>query len=794
MYKILSIFLLLSFPVFGQFRCQDQKMMGLAYSKNAQSTSINNNGKSDTIDILHYHLDLDLYSIALSNLKGVCSIDLNPKMPMVSSLELDLLKLQVDSIKMNNSLLSYSHNDTIIRIQLGGNFSPIDTLQLKVFYGGTPPIDGSGWGGFHSQSGYYFNLGVGFAADPHTYGRSWFPCFDNFVEKSTYSFKVLTKNPLGSYCNGVRTNLYNQGADSTFSEWDLNDEIPTYLASVAVSTYQELKSNVNGLSGNIPVWLMSKAADTANMKIAFQNINPILQSLESGFGAYQWQKIGYAMTTIGAMEHATSIHFPISLINGTLGGEDIIAHELAHHWFGNLITCESADDMWINEGMAEYLSHLYTERVYSRERYISEVRNNAYVVLNTAHVNDDGYRSIYGLPHEYTYGTHVYQKGAMVGHNLRGYLGDSLFFNGLTTLLQNNAYKNLSTAEFESQLSSITGYPLTNFFNDWVLNPGYSSFSIDSLHYNFGSKDLFIKLAQNTREAPALFQAVPVEVSLFDENGDTVNVQVMVNGNYGSATVNDFPFNPKFALASYSAKLLSGDTYDEAEITQAKFYNGQYSKLRLDAQTVSDTSKFFVVHHWAGPINNRLALNKDYRISNSRFWTIRGFDFENSDVSARLTYNGGANGLDQDLTVVNEDSLMVLYRKNPWDRWELFPNQTKTDLGNSTNGLGYFDLDHIEEGDYVLANTSERVSIEETVNAHNLIEIYPNPAEDLLQINILDADQSHHIVIVDEVGKLMYDQKIKAGTTSLEVNIKNVKSSFLMVTVNGDSQKVIIAK
>lgn len=791
----LPLLLIFTLPAFGQFRCQDQKSNGIYQASKANLNSINNNGKSDTIDILHYHLDLNLFSISSSNLKGVCSINFSPKMANVNSLELDLLKLQVDSIMLDGTQLAYHHNDTTIRVQLGANYSSNDTLKISVYYGGTPPVDGSGWGGFHVQSGYYFNLGVGFAADPHTYGRSWFPCFDNFVERSTYSFKVLTKNPLNSYCNGLRTKLYTHGVDSVYSEWALTNEIPTYLASVAVSNYKELKSSVNGLQANIPVWLMSKAADTANVKTAFQNINPILHSFEGNFGPYQWEKIAYCMTTIGAMEHATSIHFPINLINGTLAGEDIIAHELAHHWFGNLITCETADDMWINEGMAEFLSHLYSEQVYSREKYIQNVRANANLVLNTAHVNDQGYRSIYGLPHEYVYGTHVYQKGAMVGHNLRAYLGDDLFFNGLSSLLQNNAYKNLNTADFESQLSSLTSYPLNNFFNDWVLNPGFPSFSIDSLHYNFGSQELYIKVVQNVRAAPALFQNVPVEVSLFDQNGDTTNVEVSVNGKFGSLNISNFPYHPEFALASYSGKLLSGDTYDEHEITQIKYYQGSYSKLRISANTVTDTSKIIIVQHWAGPNNNRMALDKDYRISNARFWTLRGFDFENADISARLNYNGSTNGLDGGLTVSSEDSLMVLYRKYPWERWELFPHQIKTDLGSSTNGIGYFDLDHLQEGDYVLANTAERVNLVELKIDTNQVEIYPNPAKSLLQIKILDTNKNHDISIFDATGKRIFSKEVPAGASgNIDINLKSIKSTYLIVQVNAHSQKVVLGK
>lgn len=786
--------LFISFNLNAQFRCQDIQQQKALKTQGIEQTSINNNAKSDTIDILHYDLDLNLYSISSMNLKGTCTIKLTPKMSGVSSMELDLLQLQIDSIESNGVNLNYTYNDTIIRLDLGGVFSPTDTLDIKVHYHGSPVGDGSGWGGFHYQAGYYYNLGVGFAADPHTYGRVWFPCFDNFVEKSTYSFMILTKDPLNAYCNGVRTNIYTSGTDSLISEWDLSDPIPTYLASVAVSTYQELQSSVQGNLGNIPIWLMAKAQDTANLRNSFRNLNQILLAFEHYFGDYRWQKIGYAATTVGAMEHATSIHYPISLIDGTLNGEDIIAHELAHHWWGNLVTCETADDMWINEGMAEYLSHLYLEQVYSRERYISEVRNNAFRVLNAAHNDDNGYRAIFGLPHEFVYGTHVYQKGAMVGHNLRGYMGDSKFFSGLTTLLNNNAFENISTAEFESQLSSISGQNLSSFFNAWVTNPGYASFSIDSFHFDSQSGDLFVQLAQNLREAPALFNDVPVEVSFFSATGDTTSRTIMVSGSLGSNTFSNFPFKPEFGVVGYSGKLLTGDTYDYRNIKQNRLYIDQYSKLRLSTTNVSDSTQLIVMHHWAGP-RNRTSPGKDYRISTSRFWSVNGFDFSNSDITARINYNGTANGMDGDLLQVTEDSLKVLYRANPWDRWELYEDQVKTDLGSSTNGIGYIELEHLKPGDYVLANTAEEIGIEELNPEKGQLNIYPNPTKDKLFIELdKESNVDASITITDGNGKLLYSRNHQVADGLVQIDLKELPAQVVTVNIDGQSQKVSLLK
>ena len=784
----LFLFLLFSFHIQAQFRCQDVKSHHQAFHSKALTPSINNNAKSDTVDILNYHLELDLYSIASQQLKGRCDVTLTPKMNGVGSLELDLLELQVDSIRLNNSLLNYNYNDTLIRVYLGANYTPSDTLTLSVYYQGSPQGDASGWGGFHFQNGYYFNLGVGFAADPHTYGRAWFPCFDNFVEKSTYSFSVLTKSPNKAYCNGIKLGQTTVGQDSLTTDWLLTDKIPTYLASVAVSNYQELNDLVNANLGSIPIQLMAKAQDTANLKASFQNLKATITGLEDYFGDYQWQRVGYAITTVGAMEHATSIHYPISLVDGTLNGEDIMAHELAHHWWGNLVTCKTAADMWINEGLAEFSSHLYLEKVYNRNRYLTEVRNNGFQVLNNAHKQDNGYRAIYDLPHEYVYGFHVYQKGAMVGHNLRAYLGDNLFFSGVTSLLSNNAFKNLSTTEFRDQLSAITGTPLNDFFDGWVLNPGFPSFSVDSS--SFSAQNAYVKIVQHTREAPNFFQNIPVEVTFFSASGDTTSRVLTVNGFSGASSFGNLPFTPVFALAGFSGKLLSGDTYDKLKLDQVKIYNGAYSKMRLQVKSVTDSANVIVMQHWAGA-HNKVAPGKDYRISNGRFWSVRSNNIQNADITARINYELGAGRLDEDLFTTTEDSVKILYRANPSDNWELYIDQNKVDLGSSTNGVGYIELNHLKTGDYILANTAEVISLKELSPTKGKIDIYPNPTQGKINLRFNDYSTKECFVkIMDSSGRVIHEKSHTIDDGKLSIQLQSAPLGVIVVDVDGYSQPI----
>lgn len=766
----------------SQFSCQEIKSSGIQ----SAAPSIDYSAKSDTIDILHYSVNLDLTEVQQRIINGNCDITFSPKLSNVNSIRLDLLMLQIDSILVNGQTATYTYNDTIISLALGTNFGPADTGLIKVYYKGTPQGDGSNWGGWHSQSGYYYNLGVGFAANPHTYGRAWFPCFDNFVEKSTYDFTFKTVLPLRPYANGIRISETVLNADTISTSWQMTAPIPTYLASVAVSNYAEINDTVNADNGILPIQLMAKSNDSLKLLNSFQNLKPTFHSYENAFGPYEWQKVGYAVTTVGAMEHATSIHYPVNLVNGNLNGEDIMAHELAHHWWGNLVTCETDADMWINEGMAEFCSHLYAEDVYGHEEYVDIVLANAFTVLSTAHINDDGFKAIQGLDHEYVYGTHVYQKGAMVGHNLRAYLGDNLFFSGLTTLLQNNKYGNLNSIELRDQLTQITGKNLNHFFDNWVFNPGFPQFSVDSFSINGNSAS--VKVAQRLRKAPALYTDIPVFVTFFSSTGDTTSRKIVVNGPNTVQNFTNLPFSPEFALVGYNGVLLSGNTYDEYLINQTGNYTGNESLMRITANSVQDSTKLIVMHNWAAP-GGKIPPSKDYILSPQHYWTIQGIDLNKAYLSGRIMISPSANSLDVELLQNGADSLVVLYRKDATEPWTLYANQVKTQIGSA----GFIDIHQLKAGDYTLANSAEKVGLKENDKRHGAIDIFPNPAKDRVFIKFEEPAITYDIAMTDGLGKLLFSKEvISEANSQLEISLKNVTTSFVVVSINGVGSKVTL--
>ncbi len=773
------VYIFLCFIAFAELRAQFA--CGHAANRMAalNGPSINNNGKSDTVDILHYHLDLDMYQIASGQMKGRADIRFTPKQSNVNAFTLDLLKLTVDSIVQNGQILSYHYNDTLLRISLLQAVSPGDTAGISVYYQGIPQGDATGWGGFHRQSGYYYNLGVGFGADPHTYGRAWFPCFDNFVEKSTYSFEVLTQAPNRAFCNGLQT-AYIVSGDSARSVFMMQEPIPTYLASIAISNYALVEDQMASGGRNIPIWLMAKAGDTANMKASFRNLKAVTQSFIQHYGPYEWSKIGYAATTVGAMEHATSIHYPISAINGNLGSEDLMAHELAHHWWGNLVTCESDADMWINEGMAEYSSHLYTEQVYGYENYIDIVQENAAQVLKLAHTRDGGYLPLYGLDHGDVYGFHVYQKGAMVGHNLRTYLGYAAFDGIVTNLMANHKYGNLSTAGMQQALEQLSGKNLTDFFDQWIYQPGYPQFGVDALSSNS------LDISQGLYQAPNLYQNVPVDVTFFSATGDTSSRTFMHSGLSGSYNHN-LPFTPAFALTGYNGRLLSATTTDELLLTQNRFYLLPRTGLRVTASNWSDTIRFIAQQHWA---QARDFANSGIRLSADRYWTVQGYAFEKADLSLRFSYNANDPLLEDELLRNGEDSIGIYYRVDGTQAWQFVADQQKFKGANPNDGQGFVEIESVLPGEYVFANAAPDISLPE-LKKEKSFEVYPNPTREEVKVKLKEMPKQQALLRIQNVeGRLLKEVVLRAQEN--RVSLKDLASQPLLFVLHEEVVKVVM--
>lgn len=717
------------------------------------------NSRSDTIDVLNYEINLDFTDLSSKQLNGNCKIKFTPKINGINSIDLDLLKLNIDSITSQNTNLLFTYNDTLITVTLPSTLNTTDTSSLTVYYNGSPQQDAI-WGGFFFSGNYAFNIGVGMDADPNGYGRVWFPCFDNFTERSTYNFNIITAGGNKAHCNGYLDTTYTISNDTIMTSWRLDEEIPSYLSCIAIADYSTVHQLYNGISRTIPVELVARAPDTTNLKNSFINLESSLAAFEESYGEYHWNKIGFSVVPFnaGAMEHATNIAYPSYAVDGSLNSETLMAHEFAHHWWGDLVTCETAEDMWINEGMATYSQHLFLERIYDYNTALTAIKDNHKKVIQYTHLNEGGYRAISGIPHEYTYGEHTYFKGASVIHNMRAYLGDSLFFVGLKSIIQNYKFRTINATQFRDELTSSAGIDMTNFFNDWVFSPGFSHFAIDSTQTtpNGGNFDVTLFIQQKLRGTTNFHIGAPLEITFYDANWNTQKVFVTASGQYTNTTVT-IPFSPVLTLLNKDNKLNQARTDDYLIINSTSTQNLDYSLVKnLNVTNISDSALLFVEHHWVAPDSIKNNFN-NYRISSKRYWTFQGILPNNFKTGARLNYESRSSSgfLDDDLLTPNGDSLILLYRKDAHDDWREYKKYTKSPIVAT---FGFIDIDSLSLGQYTFANGVSTLNLDNDKLPHNKFEVYPNPTDNFISIKNLNPKHKVKAMIYDLTGKVVHQE------------------------------------
>jgi hypothetical protein len=757
------------------------------------------NMRSDTIDILNYNISLNITDFTTNVIKGNTAVKFTPRINGINKLNLDLLELNVDSIKLGSSALTYSYNDTLLSINLlPAVYNINDTAIVKIYYHGTPQGDASGWGGFYFQSGYAYNLGVGFAALPHTYGRVWFPCFDNFVERTTYEFNITTNGPKIAYCNGYLAGDTTDVSGNRTRRWIMDKQIPSYLASVSVAPYAQINQTFNGINGPIPIIIAAVSTDTTAVKNSFINLPVALSTFENHFGPYKWNRVGYCMVPFssGAMEHATNISYPKVTATGSLTYQNLYAHELSHHWFGDLATCRTAEDMWLNEGWAHYCEFLFYEALSGYNSYLGYVRTNHEDVIHFAHNKEGGYLTLSNIPQTYTYGDHVYNKGADVAHTMRGYMGDSLFYYSVKTYLAQNNYTDVSSTDFMNALTAASGMDMSSFFNDWVFSPGYPHFSIDSTiitpagsNYNV---TVFVK--QKLTGAPHYYSNVPLEVTFKAANW-TENTQSFVMSGANSSFNFTVPFLPVFTAVNMGEKISHAVAPEIKKIKTVANHSFSNAKMTVIVQSISDSAFIRVEHNFTAPDDFHAPM-PGYRLSPNHYWKVDGILPSNFKAKATVSYDGrtaafsGTYWLDNLLNIVNEDSLLLMYRRNAGDDWHIYPYYSKNVQANLTDKRGIITIDSLQLGEYVFAVGAPLITDindQEIKSVKNNIKVFPNPTKNSLTIDLSEIKNeigsSGSIVITDISGKVIATEKISDQEEKIKINTSGYSNGTYFINV-----------
>lgn len=740
------------------------------------------NLRSDSIDVLHESIIFNSIDFSTHQIDCRADIKLASLQDQLNYLPFDLKGLIVDSVLIGLQSLNYTHNNDLLMIELNSAVQTGDTVDLSIFYHGSPAKDPSNWGGFYFNSGYAFNLGVGFESYPHNFGRSWFPCFDSFKEKATYTLEFNL--PLGyeSAANGylVLDTIFN---NSRKQIWELDLPINSYLVGISVGAYKKYESQLIRGIDSTDIALYSFPNDSVQMSNSMANLEQAITIFDSIFGPEPFGKVGYVQVPFnsGAMEHATNIAYPNYAVDGTLTSETLMAHELAHHWWGDWVTCLTPEDMWLNEGWASYSSYLFLESKYNRDSAIYELNQLLFDVIRTTHVNEGGYKSVSGVDSTLTYGSHVYDKGALMAHALRGYLTDSLFTTATSQFLAQNSWDNMSSLSFQNYLSTHYSSRFDDFFKDWIYKPGFINVSLKGYHVtnSSGNYSTEIHLKQGLRGTNQYFTNLPIEVTLSNYSGHSEKFTVTMQD-----SINIFHLSTSFApekieLNKDNTLPLAYNT-DYIDLNSSTL-NTSTTLIELNSTAAKD-QQIKVQHHWTAPTGQN--LTSGYALSKERYWAIVPTeDTSTFNINATLWFKAGngANNLDSSLLQNGNDSLVLLYRSNANQPWEMAPNSVKNNFGNSNGKIGYFELNGLQFGQYCFGNYDQNFTSIRTVGKEEIS--VNNPVLD--ELIIQSPFTPEEVYIYDMNGKIL----LKSENTQ-RIRMGSLTAGYYLVVLKKDGKTI----
>lgn len=430
------------------------------------------------------------------------------------SLAFDLVeKLQVDSVKQGNNHLNWERKGDRVLVYNSRGWKGGTRDSFEVFYGGNP-IGVTGNNGAYSYEFHATGPIISTLSQP--YGAPyWWPCKQTLNDKvDSIDIIVDTDKDFKVGTNGLLLSTTPLNATEHRVHWKHRYPVVTYLIAIAVSNYEESLDHVyfHNRPDSLPVlnYVFPQFLSTASQEA--KGVLPMLRLYDSLFIPYPFssEKYGHAQFTWGGgMEHQT-MSFMVNF------SYDLMAHEVAHQWFGDMVTCGSWNDLWLNEGFATYLTALAYEFLKSKEEFRFQMR----IMRNNITQNDNGSvkPSDTSQVNVLFNGRLTYRKGAWLLHMLRHQVGDSMFFEGCRQFLTggNRAYGFSTTDEFRQVMEAVSGQDLKWFITQWYEGQGHPE-----LKMNWQQRGNIVNFSvQQTPSNPTVpFWRIPIPVEFQNREG-----------------------------------------------------------------------------------------------------------------------------------------------------------------------------------------------------------------------------------------------------------------------------------
>lgn len=604
---------------------------------------------SETIltDLIHTKLQVN-FNWDKSQLNGVATITCKPYFYATDSLILDAKSMEIEKVTMNGNPLNFAYTDkAFLRIKLDREYKRTENYTVEITYIAKPDEkEAGGSAAITSDKGLYFinpkKEEGGHMPQIWTQGETeassvWFPTIDAPNQKMTQEILITVDKKFVTLSNGklIKQTANTDGTRTDHWKQDL-PHVP-YLAMMGVGEFAEIKDTYKAPDGTIkevnyyvePEWkeyAKDIFGETPEMMRFFSDLTGV---------EYPWDKYSQIVVrdyVSGAMENTGAVifgDFVYKTDRELLDSDDnsTIAHELFHHWFGDLVTCESWANLPLNESFANYSQYLWDEYRYGKDHadYYAEIEASGYYQTAETQGMHDMIWYDY-INKEQMFDGHSYNKGGRILNMLRTYLGDEAFFEGIKTYLMENQYQPAELAHLRLAFEKVSGEDLNWFFNQWFLDKGHPVLDI-SQSMNADSTEVTVKIVQDQDFETTPLYILPIKIAVYT-NGQMEVHDVEVN-----AVENEFTYavNGKLdnIIVDADRALLAKRSEDKPyEQYVHQYYNGTKYADRKEAMIYgsklkSEDAQNMILAGLSDPFWNirLMAIKKSKKLRRTDLWS-----------------------------------------------------------------------------------------------------------------------------------------------------------------------------
>jgi aminopeptidase N len=529
-----------------------------------------------TFDVLNYTIRTR-FGISDRTVIGDVTVTLKPLAAGFRSFALDASDMNVEAVTLAgaNTALQWTQPPDKLSIKLDRAYAPDDSISVRIKYRARP------------QSGLYFISArrgsptrtarpaqIWTQGEPEA-NHHWFPCYDFPDDKATTEQYITTSASEVAISNGALVETSDNADGTRTFHWVMDQPYSSYLVSLVVGDYAKMTDSYR----NVPLEYYTYHGTETIARRAFSR-TPLMMKWFGQALDYEYPYNKYSQTIVanfifGGMENITATTHADSEIlshgdDPAAAAENLVSHELAHSWFGNLVTTKDWTNLWLNEGFATFMEASFKESQYGRDAYLEEMQENARQYFS----EDPGkYRrplvyDRYRVPVDLFDNT-LYKKGALVVRMLRETVGDRVFWKALNIYLNRHKYQSVVTADLQRVFEQTSGQRLDWFFDQWVYKAGYPELRVRSI-YNPATGQLTLDIRQTQQPdptTPAVFR-LPVEIELADAQGPrTERIEItereqrfkfkmdgkplMIRFDKGARTLKKLDFPQSAAMLSY---------------------------------------------------------------------------------------------------------------------------------------------------------------------------------------------------------------------------------------------------